>query len=206
MVTTQESGRTPTGTGTDDPSRPQQAMDEVRTLADEAKRTGADIGRDARQHLRAQADEQATRVAGSLHELAGQFDRMRTAGGSGLATDLVGDAGTRLESLATRLDREGLESVMAEARRFARNRPGTFLLLAAAAGAVAARVLKATDTQRLMDAAKGEPTGQAEQWSTEVAAAPMTSTTSTAYAATSGEMSTEPSGLTSTSTSELADR
>jgi hypothetical protein len=202
MATTQETGRNPMESGTADPPRSQQAMDEVRTLADEAKRTGADIGRDARQQLRLQADEQATRVAGSLHELAGQFDRMRTAGGSGLATDLVGDAGTRLESLATRLDREGLESVMAETKRFARNRPGTFLLLAAAAGALAARVLKATDTQRLMDAAKGEPDGQAEQWSTEIAAAPMTSTTST----TAGQMSTAPSELTSTPTGELADR
>ena len=198
MVTTQETGRTPMDNGGDDPSRPQQAMDEVRSLADEAKRTGADIGRDSRQQLRAQADEQAARVAGSLHELAGQFDRMRSAGGSGLATDLVGDASSRLDGLATRLDREGLESVLGEAKRFARNRPGTFLLLAAAAGAVAARVLKATDTQRLMDAAKGEPTGQGEQWSTNVAAAPMTSTI--------GQPTTAPAGLTSTPTGEMADR
>jgi hypothetical protein len=205
MVTTQETGRTPMDTGTDDPSRPQQAMDEARALAEEAKRTGADIGRDARQQLRAQADQQATRVAGSLHELAAQFDRMRSAGGSGLATDLVGDAGTRLDGLATRLDREGLESMLAEAKRFARNRPGAFLLVAAAAGAVAARVLKATDTQRLMDAAKGEPTGQDGQWSTEGAAASMTPTTSTS-ATTSGQMSTAPSALTSTPTGELADR
>jgi hypothetical protein len=197
MVTTQETGRTPMDTGTDDPSRPQQAMDEARALAEEAKRTGADIGRDARQQLRAQADQQATRVAGSLHELAAQFDRMRSAGGSGLATDLVGDAGTRLDGLATRLDREGLESMLAEAKRFARNRPGTFLLVAAAAGAVAARVLKATDTQRLMDAAKGEASGQGEQWPSEA-----TSSSSTTAAAPS----TAPPALTSTPTGELVDR
>ena len=147
MVTTQE---------TQPEQAVDQAMGEARALADEAKRTGADIGRDARQQLRAQADDQATRVAGSLHQLASQFGQMGAAGGEGLATDMARDASTRLEGLATRLDREGLESVLAEAKRFARNRPGTFLLLAAAAGAATARLLKATDTERLMDAAKGE--------------------------------------------------
>jgi hypothetical protein len=140
-------------------TRPQQAveqaMGEARSLADEAKRTTADLGRDARQQLRAQADEQTARVAGSLHQLATQFDQMGAAGGPGLPSDLVRDASTRLEGMATRLDREGLESILADAKRFARNRPGTFLLIAAAAGAAAARLLKATDTERLKEAVTG---------------------------------------------------
>ena len=193
MVTTQETGTTAVEPGTDDTSLPQQAMGEARALADEAKRTGADLGRDARQQLRAQADQQAARVAGSLHQLAAQFDQMSGAGGSGMATDLARDAGSRLDSLATRLDREGLESVLGEAKRFARNRPGTFLLLAAAAGAVAARVLKATDTQGLVDAAKGEAPAGAEQ-------------PPNGWGSTGSTPTTAPASLTSAPVGELAGR
>jgi hypothetical protein len=172
--------------------RPQQAMElavdqakgEAHALAAEAKRTTADLGRDARQQLRTQADEQAARVAGSLHQLASQLGQMGAAGGQGMATDLARDASTRLEGLATRLDREGLESMLADAKRFARNRPGTFLLLAAAAGAATARLLKATDTERLKEAVTGDSSdsaGSTEGQATDIdLTAPATPTTAPA--------------------------
>lgn len=177
-------------------TRPQQAMEqavdqakgEAHDLAAEAKRTTADLGRDARQQLRSQADEQTARVAGSLHQLASQLGQMGDAGGQGMATDLARDASSRIEGLATRLDREGLESMLADAKRFARNRPGTFLLLAAAAGAATARLWKATDTERLKEAVTGD---------TSASDIDLTAPTAPSFASTP---TTAPAGLTSTPT------
>jgi hypothetical protein len=132
----------------------QQAKDEARNLVEEAKSSTKDVARDARQQLRTQADEQTARVAESMHRVASQLQDMGRSGGEGLAADLVRDASGRVEGIASRLDREGLESMLADAKRFARNRPGTFLLAAAAAGALAARLVKATDTHHIAEVVK----------------------------------------------------
>jgi hypothetical protein len=155
-MTTTETTRPMTGSAAaDQGSVPQQAVEEAKHLAGEVASSGKDVARDVREQLRTQADEQASRVAQSLHELASELDGM-SASGKGMASDVAGEVGSRVESLATRLDREGLESIMAGARRFARQRPGACLLAAALASTATARLLKAADTSSLMDAAKGQ--------------------------------------------------
>ena len=141
---------------TEERSLPQQAASEVRNLADEAKSTGKDVARDVRQQLRTQADEQTARVTESLRQFASELQQMSRAGGDGMAADLAMEASTTVDRLASRLGGGGLDSVLDDAKRFARNRPGTFLLASAAAGVVTARLLKATDTQRLVRAVKDE--------------------------------------------------
>jgi hypothetical protein len=158
MTTTEglTTSQSATAAGTDERSLPQQAASEVRTLADEAKSTGAHVARDVRQQLRTQADEQTARVAESLRQFAAELQQMSRAGGDGTASDLAMEASTTVERLASRLGGGGLDSVLDDAKRFARNRPGTFLLASAAAGVVTARLLKASDTQRLVRAVKDE--------------------------------------------------
>jgi hypothetical protein len=90
------------------------------------------------------ASEQTEAAAGQLHDVAGELqalvegrpqDAPRVAG-------YVAQAAERVESYAGRLDRGGFSGVADDLGRFARRRPGAFLLGAIAAGFVAGRLAR----------------------------------------------------------------
>ncbi|GGH95500.1 hypothetical protein GCM10007170_21170 [Arthrobacter liuii] len=60
----------------------------------------------------------------------------------GMASDLVRQAAERTSSVASWLENREPGDLLNEVQRFARNRPGTFLLLAAGAGVLAGRLTR----------------------------------------------------------------
>ena len=58
----------------------------------------------------------------------------------GVASDLIRQAADRSESVASWLDNRDPGSLLDEVKSFARQRPGTFLLVAAGAGMLAGRL------------------------------------------------------------------
>ena len=83
---------------------------------------------------------------------------MADSADEGLAPDLVRQASSAIGDLAGRLDYGGLDTLVADLKRFARNKPGTFLLGAAAAGVIAGRLARASDIGSLVEAAKPDDT------------------------------------------------
>ncbi|TPV47490.1 hypothetical protein FJ661_20630, partial [Pseudarthrobacter phenanthrenivorans] len=60
----------------------------------------------------------------------------------GVASDLIRQAAQRSESIASWLENKQPGDLLGEVQRFARNKPGTFLLLAAGAGVLAGRLTR----------------------------------------------------------------
>lgn len=120
--------------------------DELREVAGEARQHVGDIASTAAQELKAQADQQATRAGAGLEGIARQLSAMaRSSDEQGVVPDLVASLGTQVEDLATRMQDGSFDEVVDDVRRFARRRPGLFLLAAAGAGFAASRVLRLTD-------------------------------------------------------------
>ncbi len=138
----------------------EEAAAVARTAVEEAKHLGAEASQqakhvlsDARQQLQAQAEEQSQRLAGAVGDLGQQLRSMAAAGDSGLARDLMTQAADTAQRLSQQLQQGGIDRTIQDAKRFARNRPGMFLLGAAAAGFAAARVARTADTSALKEAA-----------------------------------------------------
>ena len=125
------------------------ATDQAKTVAAEAAAEAKNLFADARQQLRSQADEQSQKVASALSELGAQLRQMADGGGSGVAKDLVASAADQADQVSRRLGEGGFDRTLEDTRRWARNRPGLFLGVAAAAGFVAARVARSADTDSL---------------------------------------------------------
>ena len=64
--------------------------------------------------------------------------------GSGLAAGVAAEVADRARSLSRQLDQREPSEILDDVRRFARQRPGTFLLGALAAGVVVGRLLRGT--------------------------------------------------------------
>jgi hypothetical protein len=118
------------------------AREGVADVAHEARRQGRLLFDDARDQLRSQADQQATQISHALHQLGGRMDALadgRTEEAGQLGEQLH-DLGARTRELADRIEELGVDGVVREVQRFARRRPGAFLLTAAAVGFTAGRL------------------------------------------------------------------
>src|SRR4029077_18209917 len=115
------------------------------------------VGTRPRRDLTEQAATQQTRVAGSLRELADQLGSMAGAADQdGMAVGLVDDVARRAGDAATWLDQRDPGSLLEEARSFARQRPGTFLAIAAGVGVLAGRLSRSlVDEARDSDDSSG---------------------------------------------------
>lgn len=126
----------------------QAAGDVAATATQEAKQVTAEARDQVRQlwgqtrrDLTDQAATQQTRVAGGLRELADQLGSMASnADQDGVARGLVDDVARRAGDAASWLDQRDPGSLLDEARSFARQRPGTFLAVAAGVGVLAGRL------------------------------------------------------------------
>jgi hypothetical protein len=123
------------------------AAGEATGVASEAAQQARGVVNDAVGEVRGQLDQQGRqqkeRLAGTLGTFGDDLDRM-AQGASGLAADLAREAAGRAHSLSQHLDRREPGELLDDVRRFARQRPGTFLLGALAAGVVAGRLLRGT--------------------------------------------------------------
>jgi hypothetical protein len=148
-------GATPSTTATEEQaaSVASSAATEVKGVASDAAAEAKDVLADARKQLRSQAEEQSAKVATLVGDIGTQLRRMAAAGESGPAKDIVAGVADQAQQLSQRLGDGGLDRTLEDARRLARNRPGLFLAGAALAGFVAARVVRAADTDSLKEAA-----------------------------------------------------
>ena len=121
----------------------QTAADKGQDVAREAKTQARNVLGQAQDQLREQAGAQHRSLVDNLHALADELAAMADGSDrSGPATDLVAEAGSRAHSAASWLgDREPGELVD-ELRRFARRRPGAFIVGALASGVLAGRLTR----------------------------------------------------------------
>jgi hypothetical protein len=130
--------------------------EQVRAVASDAKLEAQRVMRDSRRQLMDQANEQTTRLAGSVRDVSTQLQTVMRGGQppQGLVGDLAAQAADASSRLADHLEAHGPEQLLNDVRSFARRRPGAFLLGALGAGVLAGRMMRAVDTSELVDAAK----------------------------------------------------
>jgi len=121
----------------------QTAKAEAANVAGEVKANAKDLLYQAKSDLTDQAGTQQQKVAQGLHSISGELRTMANASDQpGVASDLIRQAADRSASVASWLEGRDPGSLLNEVKSFARQRPGTFLLLAAGAGILAGRLTR----------------------------------------------------------------
>lgn len=117
------------------------AKAEAANVASEVKTNAKDLLYQAKSDLTSQAGAQQQKAAEGIRTISSQLRTMAEAPEQqGVAADLVRQAAQRSESVASWLENRDPGSLLDEVKTFARQRPGTFLLLAAGAGVLAGRL------------------------------------------------------------------
>lgn len=132
----------------------QQARDEVASVASAAGGKATELAGTARQELRDRAQSEASNVGERMRSIA---DELRAMGQTsqeqgGMTAGLVDQLADRMETGARRLSDGDLDTILQDVKRFARNRPGAFLLGAAGAGFLVGRILRTADLQEVKEA------------------------------------------------------
>ncbi len=136
------------------------AGQEARQVTRETKDQVRQLWGQTRSDLTDQAATQQTRVAGGLRELADQLGAMaQAADHDGMARGLVDDVARRAGDAATWLDQRDPGSLLEEARSFARQRPGTFLAIAAGVGVIAGRLSRGLVDEARDSSSSGSTSG-----------------------------------------------
>ncbi len=121
----------------------QTALDQARQVAAETGRQARDLLGEAQGQARDQASAQQQQAARQLRSVADELHAMAANGGqSGLATEVARQAAERMHGAASWLEQREPADLLDEVRRFARRRPGTFLIGAAVAGLAAGRLTR----------------------------------------------------------------
>lgn len=145
-----------------------EVADQAKDKAAEVAVTAADqlssVVGTARQELRSKAADEASNLGQRLEEIAEELRAMGQASTEhgGIAANVVCGVADQVDRSARRLSEGDLESAVEDVKRFARNRPGTFLLGAVGAGFAVGRLLRHADLKEVGQAAKpqqDEPTG-----------------------------------------------
>jgi hypothetical protein len=132
------------------------AGEEARSVAQDAAGHARHLISETQSELRQQAESQAERLAGSLGDVSSQLESLlgSSPAQEGVVADLVKEAAGRTEVWADKVRQGGLDGLLADTKRFARNRPGLFLLGALGAGLAVGRIARNADTSAIVDAAK----------------------------------------------------
>lgn len=121
----------------------QTAVDQARQVAAETSRQARDLLSEAQGQALDQASAQQQQAARQLHSVADELHVMAANGGqSGLATEVARQVADRMHGAASWLEQREPADLLDEVRRFARRRPGTFLIGAAVAGLAAGRLTR----------------------------------------------------------------
>jgi len=134
------------------------AKSEARSVAADAKNQAADVLGTARSELRTQAADQAKTLSSTLNDVGRQLGDMADGSNEPEAqvAQLARSAADSLAQRAQRIDEGGIDGVVDDVKRFARNRPGAFLLGSVAAGFAIGRLVKHADTETAKEQAKSE--------------------------------------------------
>jgi hypothetical protein len=126
----------------------------ARQVAGTVKEKASDVTSDAREQTRrlvgqtrdelvGQASQQKERAATGLRSVSDELRGMADHGQSGLGAQLARHGADFTDQAADFLQQHEPGDLLDEVRGFARRKPGTFLLVAAAAGVVAGRLTRA---------------------------------------------------------------
>jgi hypothetical protein len=119
------------------------ATDQAKEVAYETQRQAKDLLDQGRTQVKEQVVTQQQKAGQSLSSLAQELRSLAdgtSQGAPGPARDLLQQASSSVESFATMLQNREPADLLDEVRRFARRKPGLFLLGAAAAGVLAGRL------------------------------------------------------------------
>ncbi|WP_410791069.1 hypothetical protein [Kribbella sp. C-35] len=130
------------------------SADAAREVAGTAKEKVSDVTSDVRaetrrlasqtrQELAGQARQQKDRATTGLRSVSDELRGMAEHGQSGLGAQLARQGADFTDQAADFLQQHEPADLLDEVRSYARRRPGTFLLVAAAAGVVAGRLTRA---------------------------------------------------------------
>jgi ElaB/YqjD/DUF883 family membrane-anchored ribosome-binding protein len=120
------------------------AKQEASSVASEAKSQAKTLYHQGKRELRDQAEKQQQRAADGLRSAGDELRSMASsAQNPGLATDLVRQASHRVSGVADWLSARDPESLLQEVKQYARRRPGMFIGIAAVAGVVVGRLVRA---------------------------------------------------------------
>jgi hypothetical protein len=132
----------------------QTAAGQAKQVAAQAQSQTRNLVGEARDQLRSQAGDQQRHAVTNLRSLGQELGSMAgNSQQSGLAADLVRQAADRTHGVADWLDGRQPEDLLEELRRFARRRPGAFLLGALAVGVVAGRLTRGAVAAHSQDSA-----------------------------------------------------
>jgi hypothetical protein len=136
------------------------AQDEVKNVAAEAQDQLRGLLDEATTQVDEQSRAQKSRLAETVRTFGDDLESMRGQGQQeGVAAQVVQQVAGQARSLASHLDDREPSELLDDVRRFARRRPGTFLLGALAAGVVVGRVTRgAKAAQDQPSSASVEPT------------------------------------------------
>ncbi len=136
-----------------------EAGAQAKAVAGEAKQQLDRLISQGRDEVREQAEQRSSQAAGQLRTLSEQVSAL-VAGRPEEAGPLVGyasDLQGQLRRIASRVEQGGAQGVMDDVTRFARRRPGAFLVGAAGVGFLVGRLVRAgVANQRENDPSTGE--------------------------------------------------
>ena len=114
------------------------AGEQAKAVAQDAAAHAQRLVHETSQQLRTQASAQTDRLTETLREVAEQLRSMTDGRGTppGFVTDLTHQLAATASRAAARLEAGGLDSLVDDTKRFARNRPAVFVAAAAGAGFV----------------------------------------------------------------------
>lgn len=116
---------------------------ETAKVATETKRQTKHLLREAQEQMTEQAGEQQKKVASGLRSVSDELKTMAdNSDQGGMGADLVHEAASRTGNIASWLDDRDPGALLDEVRTFARERPGAFIGIAAAAGILAGRLTR----------------------------------------------------------------
>jgi hypothetical protein len=135
------------------------AADEAKSVAAEAKDQVRGLAAQAMGDVQGQVEDQTRqqkdRLAGTLATFSTDLGSMAESR-SGLAAGAARELADRAHTLSEHLDGREPRELLDDVRRFARQRPGTFLIGALAAGVVVGRFARSTkDAAAAADAGRG---------------------------------------------------
>ena len=119
------------------------AADQAKEVAGETKRQAQDLLDQGVTQLRQQAVGQQQKAAQGLSSLASELRSLAdgsSEGAPGPARDLLEQASSKVDEVSSWLQNREPADLLDEVRRFARRKPGAFLLGAATAGVLAGRL------------------------------------------------------------------
>lgn len=131
------------------------AQEQAKQVASEASNQAKELAGQLKSQVNEQAGSQRDRLVDTLRSLTDELQQIGSGQGgqSGMATDLARTLSERTQSAAGFLDGRQPSDLLNEVTKFARQRPGVFLLGAAAAGLVAGRLTRGVSAARSDDTA-----------------------------------------------------